>query len=222
MVWLIAATSLFLLLHLLIAGTPVRGLIVNRIGEGPYLGLFSLASVLGLVWVAMAFVAAKADPANLVWWSATPSTKALQLVLSFIAFQFVVVGLSTPNPTSVKQEGVLDKPDAINGVLRVTRHPFLWGVAIWAVGHMLVNGRIVDLELFLTMLVLAIFGAMSIDAKRKRSLGSSWDSFAGQTSSVPFAAILAGRQKFNLSEIGWPRLMAGAGVWAAQPPPAHY
>jgi hypothetical protein len=28
----------------------------------------------------------------------------------------------------VAQEGALDRPDVVKGMLRITRHPFLWGV----------------------------------------------------------------------------------------------
>ena len=46
-------------------------------------------------------------------------------------------------------------------------------------------------------------------------LGPTWEAFAGQTSNVPFAAILSGRQKLSLGEIGWWRILLGVVVWAA-------
>jgi len=69
--------------------------------------------------------------------------------------------------------------------------------------------------LFAAMLALALFGTVSIDAKRKRALGKSWDAFAAQTSNVPFAAVAAGRQRLSLDEIGWWRIALGVLVWAA-------
>jgi len=77
----------------------------------------------------------------------------------------------------------------VRAMLRVTRHPFLWGVAIWAVGHLLVNGDRASIVLFGGMLILAVSGTSSIDAKRRRKLGDKWDAYAAQTSNVPFAAI---------------------------------
>ncbi|WP_309646459.1 NnrU family protein, partial [Phenylobacterium sp.] len=97
----------------------------------------------------------------------------------------------------------------------ITRHPFLWGVAIWAAGHLLVNGDRASLVLFGAMLVLALFGTSSIDAKRKRVLGATWDGFAAQTSNVPFAAIAAGKQPLKLGEIGWWRIVLAVAIWAA-------
>ncbi len=214
MVWLVVAALVFLAIHLGVAGTRLRGLIVGRIGEGAYMGLFSLASVAGLVWLGLAFGSAKHGP-DPVWWSATPATRWAQLALTFVAFMLAVPGLLTPNPTSVRQEGTLSRPDAVRGMVRITRHPFLWGVAIWAGGHVVVNGDLASLILFGTLLVLAIAGTRSIDAKRRRALGETWDAFARQTSAVPFAAIAGGRQSLNLGEIGWWRLALAVVIWGA-------
>jgi uncharacterized membrane protein len=49
-------------------------------------------------------------------------------------------------------------------------------------------------------LLLSVFGTVSIDAKRKRKLGPAWEGFAAQTSNVPFAAILSGRNSFSARE----------------------
>ena len=212
---LLTAALFFVLLHLLVAGTRLRGAIVGRIGEGPYMGLFSLASVAGLTWLGFAFAYSRAEPWNTAYWTVAPATRHIQIVLQLVAMLLIVPGLTTPNPTSVRQEGALDRPDVVKGMLRITRHPFLWGVAIWAAGHLLVNGERASIVLFGAILLLAVFGTSSIDAKRKRALGATWDGFAAQTSNVPFGAILAGRQKLNVGEIGWWRLVLAVGVWAA-------
>jgi len=208
---LLAAAAFFLAIHLLVSGTRVRDALTGRIGQGPYLGLFSLSSIAGLAWFGFAFAAARGAPA---YWDITPVTRAIQLGLMLAAMLLVVPGLATPNPTSVKQEAALDRPDLVKGMLRITRHPFLWGVAIWAAGHLLVNGDPASLVLFGTMLVLALIGTRMIDAKRRRALGAKWDGFAAQTSNIPFAAIAAGRQSFSLGEIGWWRILLGVAVWA--------
>jgi uncharacterized membrane protein len=41
---------------------------------------------------------------------------------------------------------------------------------------------------------------VSIDRKRRRTLGALWDEFESQTSRLPFAAILNGRTGFELAE----------------------
>ena len=49
-----------------------------------------------------------------------------------------------------------------------------------------------------------LLGTVSIDAKRRRKLGPAWDAFANATSNVPFAAVIAGRNRLRLAELfGW-------------------
>jgi uncharacterized membrane protein len=211
---LIAAAAVFLALHLLVSGTRLRDALTGRIGVGPYMGLFSLASVAGLVWLGMAYAAARFSPANEPYWSLTRVTMDVQIGLQLVAMLLVVPGLTTPNPTSVRQEATLERPDVVKGMLRITRHPFLWGVAIWALGHLLVDGDAASILLFGTLLALALFGTASIDAKRRRALGGKWDAFAAQTSNIPFAAIVQGRQRLDLLEIGAWRLILAVAVWA--------
>ncbi len=208
---LLAAAAFFLAIHLLVSGARVRDALTGRIGQGPYMGLFSLASVAGLTWFGFAFAASRGQPG---YWGVTPLTREIQLGLMLFAMLLIVPGLTTPNPTSVRQEGALDRPDVVQGMLRVTRHPFLWGVAVWAAGHLLVNGDAASLVLFGTMLVLALAGTASIDSKRRRALGAKYDAFVAQTSNVPFAAIAAGRQKLSPGEIGWWRIALAVAVWA--------
>lgn len=210
---LIAAAVFFVLLHLLVSGTVLRGAIVTIIGEGAFMGLFSLASVAGLVWLGWAYGQARGT--GPVYWDLGSGGRHAAAALVLLAMLLIVPGLTTPNPTSVKQEGALEKPNAVQGMLRITRHPFLWGVAIWALAHLLANGDLPGVILFGSMLALALFGTASIDAKRKRALGPRWDAFAAQTSGVPFAAVLSGKQKLSVGEIGLWRILLAVAVYAA-------
>ena len=212
---LLAAAVVFLALHLLVSGTPLRDVLVSRLSAGVYMGLFSVASLAGLVWLGFAYAHARGATGDAIFWMVTPVTRWVQIVLQIVAFQFIVIGLTTRNPTTVGGESSLDRPDVVSGMLRVTRHPFLWGVAIWAAGHLLVNGDAASLVLFGSLLFLALGGTASIDAKRRRMLGERWTAFAAQTSNPPFAAILGGRQTLKLGEIGWWRPLLAFAIYFA-------
>lgn len=212
---LIAASAFFVLIHLMISGTRARDGLVARLGQGPYQAAFSLLTAIGLVWLAFAYGQARGSPGNEPYWTVGEASRQVQMVVQLLAVMLIVIGLSTRNPTSVRQEGALERPDVVRGVLRVTRHPFLWGVALWALGHLVVNGDRASLVLFGSLLILAVTGTASIDAKRKRALGPAWDGFAAQTSNIPFAAIVAGRQRLIWSEIGVWRILAAVAVYLA-------
>jgi uncharacterized membrane protein len=214
MTLLIAAVVAFLAIHFLISGTTLRDRITGAIGEGPYTGLFSLASVAALVWMVVAFGQARSSPQNLSFWGAGHANRDPAIVLVLLAFLLAVPGLLTNSPTRVRGDSQVDNPDAAKGMTRITRHPFLWGVAVWAAAHLLSNGRLADIILFGGLLILAVFGPLSIDAKRTRALGDRYRTFMGKTSNIPFAAIVQGRQAFKFGEIWW-RLVVGLVVWAA-------
>jgi uncharacterized membrane protein len=101
-------------------------------------------------------------------------------------------------------------------MVRITRHPFLWGVALWALVHLIMNGDLASFVLFGSLLILALGGTAAIDAKRRRMFGDHWTPFAQSTSSVPFAAILSGRNSMApaVKEIGIIRPLAAVLAYA--------
>ena len=201
MLWLIAASSFFLLIHFGVSGTRLRDVLVARLGAGPYRGAFAVASVVGIVWMITAY---RRAPAVDLWGQLT-GLRPLAFVLVLIAFLFVGIGLATSSPTRVGMETKLAQgTEIVRGIVRITRHPFLWGVGLWAFVHLIVNGDLASVILFGSLLVLALGGTVSIDAKRRRSFGDQWSRFIQATSNVPFAAIAAGRDQLRpaLREIG--------------------
>jgi len=199
MTMLIAAAAVFLGIHLLIAGTRLRDLIVGALGERVYLSLFALATVATIVWLVMSYNAATAHGSDVLW-DMGPGVKHLGIPVVAVAFLLAVSGLMTPNPTSVGMEGRAASAE-VSGILRVTRHPFLWGAALWSAFHLAANGDAASVIFFGTFVVLSVAGTFSIDAKRARKMGAAWTAFAQRTSNFPFAAIFAGRNVFKLGEL---------------------
>ena len=205
MLMLEVAAAVFLGIHLLIAGSRVRDAITGAIGERAYLALFSLASIAAIVWLCMAYNAAQASGAgDPLLYDLGRGVHDLAIPVIAIAFWLGAQGLFLPNPTSVQQEAAATKEGTVQGVLRITRHPFLWGVIIWAGFHIAANGDEASVILFGTFFLLALFGTFSIDAKRRRKMGAAWDAFAAKTSNIPFMAALTGRNALKLGEsFGW-------------------
>ena len=158
---LLLAAATFLALHVVVSGTRLRDAIVGAIGDSLYRGLFALASLATIVWMARAYAAAPGLPL----WQAPRSLHWLAVLLGLPAALLVAVGLTTPNPTTTGAESLLAEGVPVRGIVRVTRHPFLAGVAIWAFAHLLVNGDTASIVLFGTLLSLALLGPRLIDAK---------------------------------------------------------
>ena len=203
MATLIAAAAAFLAIHFFVSGTPLRDRITAAIGERPYLGLFSIASLVLIVWQVIAYNRAQAgnDPQL---YQLGEGVRHLGIPLVAIAFFVGVQGLLQRNPTRVQMAGAVQDQAVVKGMLRITRHPFLWGVALWSGFHLAANGDEASVIFFGTFFLLAVLGTLLIDAKRRRKLGAAWNSFAAKTSNIPFGAVIAGRNRVALREIfGW-------------------
>jgi len=206
---LMLAAGVFLAIHLLIAGTRARDRITGIIGERAYLGFFSVASLAAIVWLVISYNAAQAMGPDPQLYMPPHGVKDFGIPVIALAFFLGATGLLTANPTAVRQESAAVKEGTVRGVLRITRHPFLWGVAIWAAFHLCANGDAASVVFFGTFFLLSVLGTISIDAKRRRKMGETWTSFSARTSNVPFGAILTGRSGWNLQEfLDWRLLVA--------------
>ena len=206
MTQLALASAAFVGVHYL-SSTPLRAALVKALGENAYLGLYSLLSLAALGWMIWAYVHA---PLAILW----PGLRHLPAAVMPFALVLLACGLMTPNPSAVGQQGALASPDAVRGMLRVTRHPMRWGIALWGLAHLLARGDAAALIFFGGIALLALTGTRAIDARKAAALGEDWARFAAATSNVPFAAIVAGRNAFRPGEIGWTKMLTGLALYA--------
>jgi uncharacterized membrane protein len=196
---LLAAAIFFVGIHFVISGSSLRGKMIAVIGEGPFRGLFSLLSLIGVVWLSRAYGQAE----YIQLWGKPYGLRPFALIVMVLAFFFVVLAFTTPNPTAVGGEALLAEKEPAKGIQRITRHPFLWGVALWSFIHLILNGDLAAVVFFGSFLILAIEGPFSIDRKREKAAGDAWNRFAAVTSNLPFQAIIEGRNSLKIAEIGW-------------------
>lgn len=207
MLALILAALLWVGVHVGIAGTALRGAVVARLGEAGFRIAFSIASVVSIMLLVMAWRAAPTTP---VWFAPAWLRWILALVMlpAFILF----AASHKRNPTAMGGDRLIGED--IRGIQRVTRHPMLWSFALWAAVHLIGNGDSASIVFFGAFLVTALAGMPSIDAKLAARRPEAWAGLARQTSILPFGAILAGRNRLELKEIGWIAPVAGAVAWA--------
>jgi uncharacterized membrane protein len=92
-------------------------------------------------------------------------------------------------------------------MIRITRHPIMWGIMLWAIAHILARGDLKSLVFFGGFLMLAAVGTLAMDWRKKAN--PDWPRFAGVTSHVPFVAIAQGRNRIDWRELGWLRPALG-------------
>lgn len=121
---LLAAAIFFLGIHFFISGTALRGKIVGLIGEGPFRGVFSLMSLIGIIWLCRAYGQAE----YIQLWGKPYMLRPFALIVMLAAFFFVALAFTSPNPTAVGGGVFLAESEPAKGIQRITRHPFLCGV----------------------------------------------------------------------------------------------
>ncbi len=189
----------FVGVHVFIAGTGLRGALVRAMGENPYRGVFSVLALGTLIWVGLAYRVAPVVPV----WTPPSALRWLTLLLVAVGVWMIVASIRSRNPASPGHEDRLTAPDAARSVVALTRHPFMWGVVFWSIGHLLARGDQAAMILFGGFGVLAILGSLSQDRKGRAKHGDNWNAFAARTSFVPGLALIAGRATLRLSDIGW-------------------
>jgi uncharacterized membrane protein len=142
---------LFLGAHVLVSRRKARGAVIAAIGRGPYLGLFSLVSVVGIVLIGFGFARYRAAGFVPVWYP-PPWTR------------HIVVALMWPASVAVTAAYVP------GNIKRALKHPMLVGVKIWATAHLCANGDLGGMILFASVLAWAIYDRITL--KRRDDPGA--------------------------------------------------
>jgi uncharacterized membrane protein len=202
MTGLVAATAAFLATHF-IASTPLRAMLVRAIGEWPYRAVYSLVALATLVWMILAYGDAPREP---LW----QGPRLLPLFVMPLAFVLLACGYAR-NPTMVGADKLLRSDPPARGIIRITRHPLMWAIMLWAGAHILARGDARSLVFFGGFLFLAGAGTLLMDHRKKAN--PDWPRFAALTSNPPFLATVQGRNRIAWREIGWQRPLIGLAVF---------
>lgn len=196
--------------HVLLSSTGLRGSLRDQLSERGFLAVYSLTALATFAW----FLVAYAHAPTIVLWPRQRWTALVPVVLMPLAAVLLVAGYTTPNPTAVGMERSVRADDPAPGVLRVTRHPVMWAIALWAISHLIANGDLRSLLFFGAFAGLSLGGTVLIDRKKRLALGSDWSRLAELTSNLPFAALVAGRTRLRWRDISWLRVIAGLLLYA--------
>ncbi|MBX3275299.1 MAG: hypothetical protein KF729_33850 [Sandaracinaceae bacterium] len=208
--WLVVLASLaFVLGHFVLSSRPVREPLIARLGARGFTAGYSLLVLAAFVWLLFEWVYAPyVELFRPPGW-----TRWIPNVVMPFAYVLLVAGFTTKSPTVAGADAAAEAGPI--GIVRITRHPALWGFAAWGLSHLATNGDLRSLALMGGLAVLALGGMLHIDSRRRASGGAAWRAFEDQTSVLPFAAILRGQPWPTLRELGLWRVAVGVVGWAA-------
>ena len=167
MTWLIIGLVLFFGVHSVsIVSRSARDSLMQRLGEGPWKGLYSLVAAAGLVLIVVGYAAARVQPVVLyqppVW------TRHLALLLMLPSLVLLAAAYTNGH------------------IRRVTQHPMLLATKLWATAHLLANGTLADVLLFGAFLLWAVADRIAL---KRRAPGAQLGA-AAQTAKPKVASDL--------------------------------
>ncbi len=161
---------------------PLRAGMVKALGERGFLGVYSLVSLVLFAWIILAFRAVLPGPT--LW---NGSGDALWVVSSLLTIVAVVLlaGSMKGNPALPDTAPEVAAKAEATGAFAVTRHPMMWGFALWALAHIIVWPSPRTLITAGAMGLLALLGARLQDGKKEKLLGDAWADWEARTSYWP-------------------------------------
>ncbi len=141
----------FLGAHVFVSMRGEREALIKRLGRGPYLGLFSLVSIVGIVLIGYGFARYRAEGVIPLWY---PPAWTRQIVVALMWPASIAV-VAAYIPCDIK---------------RVLKHPMLVGVKLWAFAHLCANGDVGGILLFGSVLAWAVYDRITL--KRRTDPGA--------------------------------------------------
>jgi len=127
---------------------------VARLGEKGWKGLYTLASLVGLVMLVWGYGVARQTPVPL--WTPVVGLRHLASLLTLLAF-VLIAAVYVPRNSLKARIG----------------HPMVVGVKVWALSHLLANHTLADLLLFGGFLVWAVL-CFRAARQRDRAAGTTY------------------------------------------------
>ena len=193
---LVLASIAFVGTHFLMSH-PLRSPMVGALGERGFAGVYTLISLATFGVMIWAYPDASAE-ARQPLWDAGDAGFAVATLLMWLG-SVLFIGSLRRNPALPRPGKRIDKFDAPNGVYQITRHPMMWGFALWAAVHAIVNPTRASLVLSATIAFLALVGAKLQDFKKERLLGEIWHDYRMRTSFFPYGRGLYSADAFALA-----------------------
>lgn len=169
MTYLILGLIIFLGVHSVrIVADDWRTQTRSRLGELPWKGLYSVASLIGFGLLVWGFGLARQQPVQL--WSPPLAMRHLAALLTLVSFVLLAAAY-VPG----------------NGIKARLHHPMVLATKVWALAHLLANGNLAHVVLFGAFLVWAVFD-FTASRRRDRVAGTQYP--AGSASATAITVVV--------------------------------
>jgi uncharacterized membrane protein len=148
----------FLGAHVFVSMRDERAALISKLGMGPYRGLFSLVSIIGLVLICYGFATYRAAGLIPVWYPPLWTHRMVEALM----WPATIMVAAAYIPGNIK---------------RVLKHPMLAGVKTWAFAHLCANGDLGGIILFGSVLAWAVYDRITL--KRRSDPGAPAIPFGG-------------------------------------------
>lgn len=180
---LLLSAIAFLGTHFLLSH-PLRAPLVRSMGEKAFQGLYSVVALITFGLMIYFYRKCGREPPL---WDAGTAGWIIGTLLMWLA-SILFVGSFFGNPALPGARGPRGGP---KGVFGITRHPMMWGFAIWAAVHLMILAQPKSLVFDGAIVLLALAGAAAQDRKKANRMGEAWHEWTAQTAFVPFTRGLA-------------------------------
>lgn len=224
------ASTVFLVTHIGLTLAPIRTPLRARLGEAGFVGAYTLVAAVAFSFMVHSYAVTRDEGPLGPALAAIPSVRVVLIVVSLTGVALMVGAFAPKGYWESPSMILVGRPREPYGLERITRHPFMAGLVLWAIAHASMSSRLTGVIFFAVLIVTAVLGSAHQAGKLRRRHGEGYDRFLRTTSAVPFVAILRGRQRFSAAETPWvwlalgvasgvglhalhPSLLAHGGVW---------
>jgi uncharacterized membrane protein len=189
---------LFGITHIGGSSLSVRGFLVRRLGLLGFKVFYSLVAF--ATFIPLCDVYFRHKHAGLLLFLPGYGLRLTTQVLMLLALIVLGQSLATKSPLTTIAEMTSTFRGRARGIQRITRHPQNFSFALFGFAHMLSNPFAGDWVFFGGFLVYGLFSGLHQDKRTLVTGPKEVGEFQAETSIMPFAAILAGKQRLALRE----------------------
>ena len=175
---------------------PLRAPMVAVLGEKIFGLVYIIVSFATLYLMVHFYHGAFADSPAILW-DAGSIGWIFGTILMWIG-SVLFVGSLRSNPAFPTGGKPVTEIGEARGVFAITRHPMMWGFAIWALVHVIVNPTPASIVVSAAIAILALGGAAGQDRKKQKLIGEPWRDWQSRTSFVPYGRGVASAGGFAL------------------------